>query len=167
MNDVTQADQAGSGLNRRTVLKTAAWSIPVLSVAVATPLAAASVAPGVFVAPDVTIVEFTEFSDVGFTAGFNFDQISPIPTSSPSAPVDWLTFDVDPNQPGIQSSVTVPVPTQPGQFVTVSFDPSTRMVSVQMLFGTDYDAVTPLPYQVQDSNGVLSTVGNIFISLPV
>jgi hypothetical protein len=43
--------QAGSGLNRRAVIKAAAWSAPVIAVAVATPLAAASVDTGPRVAP--------------------------------------------------------------------------------------------------------------------
>ena len=40
----TQIDGAASSLGRRTVLKAAAWSVPVVAVAVSTPLAAASVA---------------------------------------------------------------------------------------------------------------------------
>lgn len=40
----TQIDGAASSLGRRTVLKAAAWSVPVIAVAVSTPLAASSTA---------------------------------------------------------------------------------------------------------------------------
>jgi hypothetical protein len=43
--------ESGAGLNRRSVIKAAAWSAPVIAVAIATPLAAASVRPGPDPAP--------------------------------------------------------------------------------------------------------------------
>lgn len=42
---ITRSSAVPSGVSRRTVVKTTAWSVPVIAVAMATPMAAASVAP--------------------------------------------------------------------------------------------------------------------------
>lgn len=44
-NETTQTEHANEGVTRRTIVHGAAWSVPVIAVAVTTPLAAASVMP--------------------------------------------------------------------------------------------------------------------------
>lgn len=91
---------SGSGVNRRTLIRGAAWSVPVVAVTVATPLAAASVTPAIFdlvyvtgpVANTNTVVRGqTPFAD------FTFQNVGP--DEAPSAQVTFSVPTAN-NNPG-------------------------------------------------------------------
>lgn len=52
-----RGDHGGAGISRRTIVKSAGWSVPVMAVAVATPLAAASTGPAVLTYQVTPLVE--------------------------------------------------------------------------------------------------------------
>ncbi|KJL33501.1 hypothetical protein [Microbacterium azadirachtae] len=83
---------------RRTILKTTAWSVPVIAAAVATPLAAASVAPDLQLTPyplGDTIhgvsPDGLQSYDLGMVAAFGATTLGTDPT--PAGSVVTLTFD--------------------------------------------------------------------------
>jgi hypothetical protein len=128
-----------SGLDRRTVLKASAWSLPVVAVALGTPLAAASV---------------SEF-DIRLIAEDNAESIG---ASSPDGTQAYtlvvpLVFDA------FTQGTT---PTPPGSTVVVSFD--TRLLSgVSLTVGG-----TPAPLISTVTNGNVETVTfNVPVAIPV
>ncbi|SFR51742.1 hypothetical protein SAMN04488591_1663 [Microbacterium azadirachtae] len=83
---------------RRTILKTAAWSVPVIAVAAATPLAAASVAADLQLTPDPrgdtlhgVSPDGLQSYDLSVVASFSATTLGASPT--PAGSVVTLTFD--------------------------------------------------------------------------
>ena len=93
-----EADRSAPQLARRQLLVGAAWSVPVVAVAVATPLAAASVTPD----PDLTGVQISTTGHVQWT-GFQWDvlivpTISTVQYGGPEIAVGAVSFTVLPGQ---------------------------------------------------------------------
>ncbi|CAH0226512.1 hypothetical protein SRABI76_02643 [Microbacterium oxydans] len=99
MNDLSPVAGTTDAITRRTLLTAAAWSAPVIAVAVATPLAAASVAAA-SLAPAVT-----RFADDGSYRDYRVDFTlagAGLPaditiTWTPSAENAWFIFDPSAN----------------------------------------------------------------------
>ncbi|GAA1223552.1 LPXTG cell wall anchor domain-containing protein [Microbacterium maritypicum] len=113
--------------------------------------------PEPFAVPDIVIDQFLSFTDTGYTAGFNFATVV-IEPSSPEATIDWTTFDLDTSAPGIQQTRDFVID---AATITVAFDATTQMLTMQAPFAVDYTTLFPLPYQVSDTAGVTSTPGSI------
>ncbi|GAA2242933.1 hypothetical protein N1031_14265 [Herbiconiux moechotypicola] len=106
------------GLSRRQFTTAAAWAAPVIALAVATPLAAASTAP----TPSITIsrdntVTFTGVGETRDLAG-NYGGTLSVTDLAPGAETGALTFTV-----GIPSGVVV-TPTVPADWSTVTTSPT-------------------------------------------
>lgn len=104
--DSTSADATrnGGGIKRRSVIQAAAWSVPVVAVAVATPLASASVAA------DYTLA-VTQF-DVAPAGEVN-------PVLAPNQPFNTLgtITNLGPDAaPGLRAQVTFPSAAVPNEF---------------------------------------------------
>lgn len=96
---------SGHGVDRRTLLKGAAWSLPVAAVSVSTPLAAASTAPGVF---DLVYVTGPDVSSTTVSPGDTpFVDFTVQNTGPDDAPSALVTFSVPSanNDPGATSAL--------------------------------------------------------------
>lgn len=158
-------DEGDSDIRRRSLVKGAIWSVPVIAASVAAPAVRASGSTVTLGAPDVQTVvglDFPPNDDRVISIPIDFD-VQPFTTSDPAQPADLSTIDLDPSTPGQQVQTVVQFPWVAPDGIemtiplTVSYDTTTHVLTIEGVAPSRGGALAipmmTLPYTVSTADG--------------
>lgn len=133
-------------VSRRTVAKAAAWSVPALAVAVATPLAAASVTPLLVVVTRLCVPGGNDYQSRGFTVTVTgtLPPASTFTLTSAATALDSSTEEVSPaiytfSQNGANSVILTTIGQTTNSVLTIWLNPPALLTGTTSTFTLTYN----------------------------